>query len=97
MVRSFRGCDLDRLVEDLSTAPWHVMDTLEDMDSQWEYWKQLFGEIIDSHTVLKKARVKRKSLPWITQEIRAMMRAGVTTVLKPREVRRWRTGSSTRG
>ena len=53
MVRCFRGCDLYRLMEDLSMA----------MDSQWEYWKQLFGEIVDSHIVLKKARVRRKSLP----------------------------------
>jgi len=92
MVRCFRGCDLDRLVENLNTAPWHVMDTLEDMDSRWEYWKQLFGEIVDSHIVLKKARVRRKSLPWITQEVRAMMRARsyfCTKAKRGRKVEDW--------
>jgi hypothetical protein len=65
-IRCYCGCDLDGLVEDLSSAPWHVMDSLEGMDSRREYWKQMFGEIVESHISLKKARVRRKTLPWIT-------------------------------
>ena len=33
MIRCFRGCDLERFVEDLSSAPWQVMESLEDMDN----------------------------------------------------------------
>ena len=43
------------------------------MDSRWEYWKKLFREIVDSYILLKKARVR--TLPWITQEVCALMRA----------------------
>ena len=75
MIRCFRGCDLEGFVEDLTSAPWHVMECLKDMDSQWEYWKKLFRQIVDSHILLKKARVRRKTLPWITQEVCALMRA----------------------
>ena len=45
------------------------------MDGWWKYWKKLFGEIVDAHIPLKRARVRRKALPWITQEIRDLMRA----------------------
>ena len=51
------------------------MESLEDMDSQWKYWKKLFREFVDSHILLKKAWVRRKILLWITQEVRALMRA----------------------
>ena len=43
------------------------------MDSRWEYWKKLFREIVDSHILLKTARVR--TLPWLTQEVCALMRA----------------------
>ena len=60
-VRYLGRCDVDSLVEHLDSAPWKVMDSLEDMDSQWAYWKELFGEIVNSHVPTKKARVKRKA------------------------------------
>ena len=48
-VRCLGRCDVDSLVADLDSAPWNVMDSLENMDSQWAYWKKLFGEIVESH------------------------------------------------
>lgn len=74
-MRCLGRCDVDSLVDDLDSAPWNVMDSVEDVDSQCNYWKKLFEEIAESHAPTKKARVKRKSLPWINREIRAMMRA----------------------
>ena len=48
MIRCYRSCDVDRLVLDLDSAPWQVMDSMEGIDGRWEYWKQLFGEIVES-------------------------------------------------
>ena len=62
MIRCFRGCDLERFVEDLSSAPWHVMESLENMDCRWEYWKKLFREIVDSHVLLKKGEEEDSSM-----------------------------------
>ena len=94
MIRCFRGCDLQRFVEDLSLAPWHVIESLEDMDSRWEYWKKLFREIVDSHILHKKARVRKKTLPWITQEVHVLMRAKSYYCSKAKKSG---TGSSKRG
>lgn len=62
MVRGIGRCSIEDLVADLSSTPWHVMDSLDDMDSKWDFWKKLFSEIVDTHIRLKKARVRRKSL-----------------------------------
>ena len=51
------------------------MEVLISDKSMWDYWKKLFGEIVDS------ARVKRKS---ISREIRVMMRAKSYFPLKPK-------------
>ena len=85
MVTCFKNCVWEELLQDLHLAPWYVMDSFDDMDGQWEYWKKLFGEIVDSHIPLKRARVKRKTLPWITQEIRALMRAKSSFLTKARK------------
>ena len=58
--RCLGKCDVDSLVDDLDSAPWNVMDSLEDVDRQWEYC--LFEKIVESHAPTKKARVKRKSV-----------------------------------
>ena len=75
MIKCFRKCDWEKLLKDLELAPWQVMDSMEDIDSQWDYWKKLFEEIVASHIPTKKVRVRRKTLPWITPGIRALMRA----------------------
>ena len=72
MVRCFGKYNLEKLVADLDAAPWQVMDTF---DSKWDYWKLLFWKIVDSHAPVKKARVRTKTLPWITRELHVLMRA----------------------
>ena len=62
-VRCLRKCDIEKLVSGLDAAPWSVMDALEDVDCQWDYWKNLFNKIVDSHVPMKKAQVRMKSLP----------------------------------
>lgn len=51
------------------------------------YWKKLFGDIVDLHIPLKlkRARVRMKTLPWITQEIQALMRAKSYFLTKARK------------
>ena len=52
-----------------------MAECFEDVDSKWEYWKDLFWRIVGSYAPTKKARVKRKSSPWINGDIRIIMRA----------------------
>ena len=36
-VRDFRKCNQEKLINSLRNAPWGVMESLEDLDSQWEF------------------------------------------------------------
>ena len=47
-VRSFKRCNRDDLLSDLGNAPWQVMDTFDDIDDKWAYWKELFLNVVDS-------------------------------------------------
>ena len=91
-VKCIGKCNVEELVMDLQSAPWQVMDSLEDVDSQWDYWKKMFNDIVGFHVPSKKARVRKKTLPWITRDIRVMMRARsfyYTKAKKSRRVEDW--------
>ena len=74
-VRSFKKCNIDDLLSDLTDAPWHVMETFTSVDDKYDYWKTLFLSIIDKHAPLVKVRMKKDSCEWIDEDIRRLMRA----------------------
>ena len=48
----------------------------------------MFNEIVDLHVPMKKARVRMKSLPWISREIRVLMRARSYYLTKAKKSKR---------
>ena len=48
----------------------------------------LEDEIVDLHVPMKKARVRMKSLPWISREIRVLMRARTYHLTKAKRSKR---------
>ena len=44
-VRCWGKCDVEQLNDDLRSAPWQVAECFDDVDSKWEYWKDLFGKL----------------------------------------------------
>lgn len=72
--RSIGDCNVDKLISDLKVAPWSVMETPDDMDDLWEFWKNLFTNVLDSYAPLKRFRVRRRTLPWISPEIKSLMK-----------------------
>ena len=52
----------------------------------------MLNKLVDSHVLSKKARVRKKNLPWITRNIQVMMRARrfhYTKAKKSRKVEDW--------
>jgi hypothetical protein len=74
VVRNFAKCDAAKLAVELMGVPWSVLETFEDVDDRWECWKKLFLEVLNSHIPLRKLRVRRKSLPWVDEHIRELMK-----------------------
>ena len=66
MVRSYKRCNIDALMSDLKTAPWHVLDMYDNVDDKWHYWKTLFLDILNKHAPLVKVRRRKgKNGDWI--------------------------------
>ena len=59
---------------DLEAAPWSAMESLDDIDDRWGYWKSLFLKILNSHLPLRKVRMRSQTLPWISKDMRKLMR-----------------------
>ena len=51
-------------------APWYLIAAESDPNKAWGIWKQIFEYIADSHAPLKKKRVRGRSVPWITPELK---------------------------
>lgn len=60
LVRCLRKCDVEALLSDLDMTPWSAMDTFQDIDSRWEYWKSLF---VASHNPYEKGQSEREDNP----------------------------------
>ncbi len=69
-VRSFRKCDPERLIEDVQSAPWSVIDTFDSMEDKWEHWKATFLDIVNTHAPTIDVRTRRNSIKWINSDIR---------------------------
>ena len=57
------------------SAPWQAMDTFDDIDDKWTYWKDLFLSVVDRHAPVMKVRVKKNKCGWLDDDIRSMMRS----------------------
>ena len=58
---------------DLESAPWWVCSTFEDLDDITWAWNCMYDEIANNHITLRKAKVRKHSLPWMNSEIRKEM------------------------
>ena len=58
---------------DLESAPWWVCSTFEDVDDITWAWNYMYNEIANNHITLRKAKVRKHSLPWMNSEIRKEM------------------------
>ena len=73
--RSYKNCDLDEYVNQLSTAPWHVGELFDDVDDKEYYWKTLMSGIVHVCFPLKKMRVRSKDVPYMTTSWKNAIRA----------------------
>ena len=47
---------------------------MDDPNEMWDIWKSLFLEVVNKPAPISKRKVKSKSLPWITAELKQKMR-----------------------
>ena len=72
--RQFKNFDSDAFIEDIKETPFHFASLMDDPNEMWDVWKSLLLEVINKHAPMRKRKVKSKSSPWITAELRRKMR-----------------------
>ena len=79
-VHSFRKCNVNSLLDDLSNAPWSTMDVFDTVDDKWSYWKTLFLKVVNKHAPIIRIRTctKQHLYHWVFEEIRWLMQSETT-------------------
>ena len=73
--RNFKNYSSENFKSDLHTASWDEIDTSLTVDEAWDAFSTTLGNVIDQHVPLDTKRVRSSTLPWLTSEIRALMRS----------------------
>ena len=72
-VKNFKGINLAAVNKGLENAPWSVCSAFEDNDDHVWAWEKLYKDIVDKHIPTRQVKFRKRSLPWITRDIRKLM------------------------
>ena len=71
--RNFRNFDRQSFRHDILSQCWDNVYESSNPNEMWEQWKCTFLAIADKHAPLKTMRVRSRSSPWITSELKDLM------------------------
>jgi len=72
--RDFKNIDMENLNVDLLNAPWQNVYDESDIDSKLEKFNSILLDLMDKHAPLITLTLKKSSQPWMTSEIRSLMK-----------------------
>ena len=73
--RSFKHYQPEKFYADIEQAPWSVLDVFDDVNDKLFAFNKLFCDIVDRHAPIKKIKIRGRPLPYVTDEIRHLMKA----------------------
>lgn len=72
--RSCTNYNVEQFCKDLALVPFHIMSVFDDFDDQVNTFNTLFTDILDAHAPLKRTKIKTRPNPFVTPEIRQLMK-----------------------
>ena len=85
-IRNYRKFDEREFQTDINRAPFQVFEVFEDPADAYHAWNLVFTEICDKHASLKEIKISIDGLPWVTKEIRMIMKQRCKALKKARKV-----------
>ena len=73
--RTFKNYQQDDFLRDISMVPWCIVDCFDDIDDRVYALNTLFSEVLDKHAPIKKVKIRGRPSPYITDEIRQLMKS----------------------
>ena len=71
--RNFKHFNRDTFIEDINKVPWSLLNSFADVEDSWDSFKQLFGEVTDSHAPRIRVRVRGQKVPWLAREMKQLI------------------------
>lgn len=68
--RDYKNMNVENFRQDIETAPFHVASVVDEPDDVLWAWQTLFNSVCDEHAPWKEVKIRSRSDPWITNEIR---------------------------
>ena len=72
--RSYKNFNEQDFLQDLAQTDWNPVIDTGDVELSAELFEKIFLDIIDKHVPFKKSRIRKKTSPWMTNEVLNMMR-----------------------
>ena len=72
--RSYKNYTHTKFIDDLASAPFHIANIFDDLDDQVHVFSSLFLDVLNDHAPIKRIKIKSRPNPYITPEIRQLMR-----------------------
>lgn len=85
--RCFKGYRADRYYKDVSKVPWSLLDIFDDAEDKLYAFNSLFHDILDEHAPIKTMKIRGRLNPYVTDEIRELMRTRDQWKKQPRKAK----------
>ena len=73
---SFRNYKADQFANDIAHIPWDTMNLIdESVDNRLDAFNDLLLACLDDHAPVKTVKIRHKPNPFITEDIRDLMKA----------------------
>lgn len=72
--RPIKDINITTFNKDLESIPWQSIPTLESIDQMVATFNQYMLDLFDRHAPLKTFNTREKQLPWLTSNVRFMMK-----------------------
>ena len=71
--RSYKKYNAELFSSDVSYIPWNILDLADSLDAKVDNFNDLFLACLNDHAPIKTFKLKRKSIPFITDDIRQLI------------------------
>ena len=73
-VRSYKNYTHAKFIEDLASIPFYIANIFDDLDDHVYVFNSLFLGVLNDHAPMKRVKIKSRPNPFVTPEIRQLMR-----------------------
>ena len=73
--RSYKNYTADQFCSDISRIPWNILDLKDSLDDKVDGFNDLFLACLNCHAPIISVKLKRKSVPYITDDIKKLISA----------------------